>query len=571
MGAEESTNLPPVQTDSHCLCLIVKIPDKIQVINATNHEYELIREAISKTWGEGIQIVKLKCGKSVLSFKLRGIPFETGILSNNSRDMICEILLNLRKRGWQHLASTNLTCARDWFTFIFTRQRPIELTHLGYMSLSSDDKLQFVNLLSGTFEEALSASKAVYSPGCQKGELLAYKPNTFELVLGGYPWGGKSFEHVEARYLLIKMFSILLCKHQFVCTMNIKRTEDTFVVCSRTSTENINDYDFVIVSLRKTKKIQIYNAEDELAKSLHQFINETLLRRGVRVEQHIEQMSRKIEYKFKFPIRPNSDVPKAMIIKFLISKLLVMMRAHGWKIVTGFDMSRGLSYKSELLFQRGTFLANCEAFCISPLDRGGLAFINAPRNIVSECSDIVKSHWHKPIRHFAEIDNIISYQVLRMDGDPWNGTSLDAYYAHGVMCHILKELSEKGYALVLTADVIEDSIEYDQGKSHEHNPNAWWFMHGPENSEQLPPSTPPLSSELAASNNVPLVNAVLEDDFQQPPLPDYYTLSGPGAPSEPQPYQPSQASYSGDNEALSDEMEPPPSYESVMRQEGRPF
>lgn len=182
MGADISKNHPPVEAPSDYMCILFKIPDKVQIVNGSQEDYNVIYRSIKNTWKGGIQAVHRLCTRSVLFYKLKGLPFETGIVSENIREVVCEVIVNLNKRGWNHLVSTNLTCNRDLFTFIFVKNRVIDFGHMGYMSISSHSKLQFVDLKAGTSDQVLEAAKKHHLNVSLSGDDSS---NNYDLVITG--------------------------------------------------------------------------------------------------------------------------------------------------------------------------------------------------------------------------------------------------------------------------------------------------------------------------------------------------------------------------------------------------
>ncbi|KAK3750148.1 hypothetical protein QZH41_004551 [Actinostola sp. cb2023] len=352
--------------------------------------------------------------------------------------------------------------------------------------------------------------------------------------------------------------------------MNIKRTEDTFVFRPKTNKDDdMKTSDFFIFTLRKTKKFQIYNASDELIDKIHELVIEVIERKGISFSRKLQQ---KVEYKLKFPSE-TSQRQKTIIIKFFVCKLLEKMKAHGWGILTGFDMSRGLSNKGELLFQRSPHLSHCKAFCLSPLSGSKLALINAPPSIVTACHNIITARWHQPLISQTQYKGITTCEIFELGGHPWGDYSDGAYFVHSMLCFMLNKFLHKGYRLVVTADVIQDSLEYDDGTSCPHDPNAWWFMHEPQEYDEsaLLASAPPWS-EVEASPQMPSVSSVLVDNFREPPISD------PLAHQEEKAAVGAQLSSGYNNENTFEEappsyqepppsyQEPPPSYEEAMGQ-----
>jgi hypothetical protein len=539
MGAEESSiPLQPVRHDFPYMSVVFKIPDNIRIIHGSEAEHSMIEHIIKNTWKEGIQATKRKCAGSVLCFKLNGLPFETGILAMNIRKVACQILQHLNNIGWQHLISSNLTKSREWFSFIFVHSTTQRISQeLAYMAMSSSDIFHFSNLQQYTHDEVLQAIHSEYQPGVSFEQTTDSGKN-YEVILNGSPWSSTTYSHAEARAILIKIFTVMTKRYSFLCAMNVKRTVDAFVFVPKHIHDN-SATEFFIISLRKTKKIQVFKAPDELIPVIHTVLVDAFGKTSHAIVKVVDHRSGKVEFKYKSHTVKDSGAQCAMT-KLIVCKLLEVLKARGWSITTGFDMSRGLSNKCELLFQRSPPHPECKVFCLSPVCSSKLCVINAPPRIINACRKVIATRWHLPLISETQFDSQATCVGFELGGKPWSDSGDCAYFTHSMLCHMLEEFLHKGFKINLTADVIPESMEYNFGTSFSHDPNAWWFMHEPTTVAPAASPVPDIKTELEA---VPPLAEVLLDDYREPPLPDSHTA----ASSEPQPFE-----------------DLPPSYEMVM-------
>ncbi|XP_031573711.1 uncharacterized protein LOC116307562 [Actinia tenebrosa] len=549
MGAEEShIPLKRVPQSFGYLAVVFKMPDNIQVIHGGENEHSVIEHVISNTWKEGIQATKQKCAGSVLCFKLNGLPYETGMLSLNIREVACRILRCLHNIGWQYLVAANLTKCRQWFTLIFVHKETQRISQeLAYVAMSSNDKLHFCNLQQHTLDEIChSLRHSEHQPGITFEDSTDGLKN-YEVQLNGLLWSSTTALHAEARAILTKIFIVMMKRYSFLCAMNLKRTEDAFVFVPK-SIHYDTTTEFFIISLRKTSKIQVYKeAPDHLIPIIHLALVDAFGKMSHAIEKIIDHQSGKVEFKYKSHTEKDPDALCTMT-KFIVCKLLEALKSHGWSIVTGFDMSRKLSNKSELLFQKSSPHPDCKVFCLSPVRKSKLCVINAPPKIINACRKVISTRWHLPLiseTQYAVPATCVSFEL---GGKPWSDSSDCAYFSHSMFLHLLEEFFHKGFKINLTADVIPESMEYDEGVSSSHDPNAWWFM--------LEPQIVMTDASYPGDwkSEVPPLAQVLSDDFRQTPVPDVHVN-----PNEPQnrtePMMPTDTQLYEDC---------PPSYEMIM-------
>ncbi|XP_031573716.1 uncharacterized protein LOC116307568 [Actinia tenebrosa] len=526
MGAEEShMSLQPVSHDFGYLAVVFKIPDQIRVIHGSEAEYSIIGHAISDTWKEGIQSTKRKCAGSVLCFKLKGLPFETGCLSMNIREVACRILRCLNNIGCQYIASTNLTQGREWFTFIFVRTNTHQrkIGELAYVAMSSTDKLHFWNLQPNTRDEISQALHSEYHPGFYHKEITD-GGKSYEAMLKGSPWGSTTSCHGQARGFLIKIIFIMMKRYSFLCAMNLKRTEDTFVFFPKSIISNTVSAEIFIISLRKTSKLQVFQAPECLIPIIHKVLVDSFGTRSHNIEKKIDHRFGKVEFKYKSHAAKD-QLSQCTMTKFIVCKLLEVLKSHGWSIVTGFDMSRGLANKSELLFQKSNPHPDCKVFCLTPVCHSKLWAINAPPRIIEACRKVISRHLSLITE--TQYEYPATCVGFELGDQPWSDSGDSAHFTHSMICHLLDKFSHKGFKIKLTADVIPECIEYDEGSSTPHDPNAWWFMHEPQmgmpgvsewKSEEVP-----LSQSSFEKPSEPLTPTAPAQSYEAPP-PSYETV-----------------------------------------------
>ena len=213
------------------MCVSFQYTDRITVLHLDDAGLSIIRQAINETWQSGIKSEKNVCG-SGWSFKLNGYPFGATTSSNVSqqaRQMVCQILQKLHGNGWKIMITSDLGRYEDKSTMFFKKSSPKFSQYL-CVGLSSSDKLQIVNLPPQLLEPMKQIIRLHWSLGIQDED--SPNPGVLEVKLRGRPWWSTDEQSIMAKVLLQNIIATLR-SYQWVycCNVNLKSTADSLFFC----------------------------------------------------------------------------------------------------------------------------------------------------------------------------------------------------------------------------------------------------------------------------------------------------------------------------------------------------
>lgn len=392
MGGSQS-NLSPRPLGFDYMCIAVRPPDKLRIINGTDYEISIIRQIIEETWQQGIQRETFELN-GVHEFKLGGYPFVLNISSNDavlSRRMAGSVLHRLYRDGWKLLMSSDLTRTADLTTWFFKKVPVAILTSRPFMvvGLSSTDSLMILNApvdLHQTFKDVLDKS---WPRGIQR---WSYDNSVLLIKLKGTPWHPDGDETVQSRVILQTLVNDLHVRQwSLYGNSNLKSGTNTLffehdpnIALGQPSPAHFT------ISLNKYDTLRLIGIPDSLISAVRDVI-QTCWCRGIQEE------SRYFE-SWEFKLRGNpwwASGEEAVDSRFLILKLIEAMQAYGWSIIASIASSRKLSDKSALLFRQSQ-PRQSPVFCISLNETDKLRLINAPEDVTKVCANgVVTSGLHK--------------------------------------------------------------------------------------------------------------------------------------------------------------------------------
>lgn len=377
MGGSQS-NLPPRPLGFPCMCIAVRQPDKLRIIQGTDHEISIVRQIIQETWLQGIQRESFLLN-GAHEFKLHGYPFALNISSSDavlSRRMAGAVLHRLYRDGWKLLVSSDLTRTTDLTTWIFKKVPVSMLSSQSFMvvGLSSTDTLMVLNApaeLHQTFKDMVDKS---WPPGIQR---WSYENSVLFIKLKGTPWHPDGEETVHSRVLLQTLVTDLHVRQwRLYGNSNLKSGTNTFffehdpnIALGQSCPPHFT------ISLNKNDTLRLIGIPDSLTSAVRDVI-QTSWPRGIQEESRYC-----VSWEFKLRGNPWwASGEDTVTSRYLILKLIETMQAYGWGIVTSIDSSRKLSDKSSLLFRQSQ-PRQSPVFCISLNETDKLRVINAPEDI----------------------------------------------------------------------------------------------------------------------------------------------------------------------------------------------
>ncbi len=142
-------------------------------------------------------------------FKLKGYPFAcSGDASVASRRLICDVLADLSKSGWECIDTMIITRRlTDKSVFIMQRSQPLPEAKFACVALTSSDHLRFVDFPAHVTESLKKTVIENYMPGIEKEK--EEDPNCIKLYLNHHPWAmRKKASPLHARLCLMKLLEV---------------------------------------------------------------------------------------------------------------------------------------------------------------------------------------------------------------------------------------------------------------------------------------------------------------------------------------------------------------------------
>ncbi len=193
MGADASLPLSPVEPGFSMMSITFRDGDRVTVLHLNAAELSVVRQAIKDTWQPGIRAEQSRCGTG-WSFKLNGYPFSSTSAkpSQQSREMVMQILKNLHGIGYQVLASGTLGTDKDRSTLFFKKSPSNLLVPQFFcVSFNDSDKIQFTNLPSQLADAIRDTIRTSWPFGIQS---VDDQNGVLQFKLAGNPWTASNNE-----------------------------------------------------------------------------------------------------------------------------------------------------------------------------------------------------------------------------------------------------------------------------------------------------------------------------------------------------------------------------------------
>ena len=463
------------------MCVSFQYTDRVTVLHLDDAGLSIIRQAINETWKAGISMERSRCG-SGWSFKLSGQLFIIGsnIVSQQTRQMVCLMLQRLYGTGWRIIVTSDLGRLEDKSTLFFQRCPPESSTiPFVCVGLSSVHKLQILNLPPQLVEPIKETIRLSWSLGIKKEN---WTNGVLEVKLFGYPWKATKQQSVMAKVLLQNIIGTLR-RYQWVyyCNVNLKSTADSLFFRHDPSIPPYESVQFCTISLNLNNRLRVINAPGTVVAVIRKVIETTWLCGGIQADREYHGSR-----EFKLSGNPwHSIKVEAVMSRCLILKILEAMREQGWHNIAGIDISRGVTDKSTLIFQKGE-PKRSPVICLSLNDVDKFRLINMPGQLVELFRQILLCRWPNGVQEEKKL-TLTSGSVWQMKlfGRPWNGgESNDTIHARSFLCNIIQEFIERGWRPFLSADVSAKYIHQENGPDYPVDVHSMWFVYDSPSSAQ---------------------------------------------------------------------------------------
>lgn len=181
--------------------------DSFMILNAPMDLHQLFKDAIERTWPNGIQ--KWTYENEVLLIKLKGYPWSPdGEDTVHSRVILQTLISDLLQRQWKLYGNSNLKSAANTFFFEYDENlppgqpSPTQFT----ISFNSHDLLRVISAPESLISAVRDTIQRNWLRGIQKESRYA---GSWEFKLKGNPWWASGDEAVDSRFLVLKLMEAL--------------------------------------------------------------------------------------------------------------------------------------------------------------------------------------------------------------------------------------------------------------------------------------------------------------------------------------------------------------------------
>ena len=453
MGADASFPLTAVKPGFSMMSMTFRDGDRITVLHLDSAGISAVGQAIKDTWKPGIHVEQSRCGTG-WSFKLNGYPFTSSNIktSQQSRQMVMQILQNLHGIGYQIVASGTLGSQKDRSTLFF-KKSPSNVVTPPFLCVgfSDSDKIQFTNLPSQLMDPIKDTIRTSWTMGIQR---VDEENGVLQFKLAGTPWSwtaNNNQESIMSKMLLQAIFTTLH-RYQWVYHVNVNLNRDQDCLIFGHDPE-VNTYEipqFCMMSFGQGDRLRLINASDDVISMIRKIIEANWSPGRIQDEREFHG-----SYEFKISGHPwNSVREESARARYLMLKIFQEMLQHSWHNVAGFYLNRVSSDRVVLVFQKRQPV-NYPMFCIAPHDEDKFWLINMPTELVSLFKHILLSRWSNGMQSENELPlHFGTVYKLKLSGTPWSGGERNSpIHARSFLCGIIEEFSKLGWQLMLCADV----------------------------------------------------------------------------------------------------------------------
>ncbi len=451
MGADASRPLSPVEPAFSMMSITFRDVDLVTVLHLNATELSVVRQAIKDTWQLGIQADQSRCVTG-WSFKLNGCPFSSTSSkpSEQSREMVMQILKNLHGIGYHVLASSTLGRKEDRSTLFFKKSPSnVAVPQFLCVSFNDYDKIEFTNLPSHLADGIKDTIRTSWPYEIQN---VDNKNGVLRLKLAGNPWSASNDKQSIKSKMLLQAIFAALHRSQWVyyVNVNLNRNSDCLIFRHDPGVNSYHIPQFCMISFGHGDRLRLINASTHIINTIR-----TVVKANWNPGQIQEEREFHGSHEFKISGLPwNSIRKESARARYLMLKIFQEMLQHGWHNVAGFNLNRSSSDRVVLLFQKREPLS-CPLFCIAPHDSDKFWLINMPEEVVSIFKNIFQSRWSGGIQSENAIPlpfgNV--YKLTLSDKLWLGGESTASNYARSILCSIMGEFTKRGWQIVLCADV----------------------------------------------------------------------------------------------------------------------
>ncbi len=180
--------------------------DRLRLVNFDDAIRPIVRQSIMAKYQQKPPSEQVR--QQTYEFKLNGSPFccngEDTIVS---RRLICELLADLSKSGWDcfntMIVSQKLHAKS---AFVMQHSQPLLESKFACIALMESNQISIIDFPGHVTEDLRKSVVDSYIPGIDK--VKQTDPNCVKMSMKGHPWGNASQNSLHARYCLMNLIEV---------------------------------------------------------------------------------------------------------------------------------------------------------------------------------------------------------------------------------------------------------------------------------------------------------------------------------------------------------------------------
>jgi len=383
-----------------------------------------------------------------------GLGFSAFVKKNRKEEatlgkLFCiQMMEELYKLGYDVILSSDLSIRNDQSTW-FVRKAASERSRRKIFCIApgQEDRLILLNHDPTIKNKVVEAIVDTWPAGIAREELLCVNyQQVLEIKMNGCPWWESDTEVNSKRLLTHLVGKMGEINMRFLLGTNIKGGTDTLFFIEDEECRVTSPQDLCIISLCDKSRMRLVDCEDMVAD-----LRQTILQNGNGIE---EEKAREHYYKFGLAGKPWScygGEDESIQSRRLIARIGETMLKKGWALTGAMDITRFVSEKSVLLYQR-CLPSSAHFACIVLNYSVQVSLVDFPYNDQEALKSVISQSYLPGIDTCeSKSSNVI---IMNLNGKPWNYTH-DVYGMHGhsLMVHLLSKAIQLGYVVVASADV----------------------------------------------------------------------------------------------------------------------
>ena len=274
-----------------------------------------------------------------------------------------------------------------------------------------------------------------------------------EISLSGH-WGHTHEDGINTRRAVCSLVGNMSALNwRLLASSNLKGAADSFFFIYD-QTFSAHPKDFCMLTLAKMDRFRLINCDQLLGP-----LETAIAGAGLVIQEKLDYYG---SHEIKIKGNPwRSDNSEAIAARRSISRIMEVFGQNGYSPLYGIDVSRGVTDKSSILFQKTPNPVNCKYACLALTDTNRLALLDFPTDVSAAMKDCIQQFYPSGIRNEVQLpDSNIQVDV---QGDPWMAVGFAKggarFHMRAVLGKMMAVAAQLGWHVSISADVSSKFIK----------------------------------------------------------------------------------------------------------------